>query len=433
MKVINNEGVLPPQITPVGGRLSNFVEGWKRITNNPYVPSIVAKGYRLRFTSPPLLRQSPWEIRSPQGPQEILGMREQITLMLQKNAITEVPPNSPGFLFERIPGTKSFRRVASSYRSKESERPNSCTLFPYVYDKLCAKLYPKRTKYAFKIDLQDAYFHVPIHPSSRKYLRFAFENKVYQFQVLPFGLNTAPQVFTRLGHTVTGYLHCQGISLIPYLDDWLIHHPDHQVLLRQQAQLINTLDLVGFILNRKKSELDLTQDLQFLRIRLRLDLAEASLLESRAWEIVARARQLSSLRVLTYSQVSQLMGSLNWASGLIPLGRLYLRPLQRHFHSLGLTDRFTPPRQSDPLVLANLLQQWQDLCFLTSVIPICTFQADLMIFTDASTQGWGAHMGDSKISGTWTRTASSISIVWSSKQSSLPYSIGLQCSRATRL
>ena len=96
-RVINNEGVLPPQVSPVGGRLSNFVEGWKRITNDPYVLSIVAKGYRLRFTSPPLLRQTPWEIRSPQDPQEILGMREQIFLMLQKNAIMEVPPDSPGF------------------------------------------------------------------------------------------------------------------------------------------------------------------------------------------------------------------------------------------------------------------------------------------------------------------------------------------------
>ena len=39
----------------------------------------------------------------------------------------------------------------------------------------------KREDYVFKIDLQDAYFHVLIHPHSRKYLRFAFENKVYQF------------------------------------------------------------------------------------------------------------------------------------------------------------------------------------------------------------------------------------------------------------
>ena len=118
----------------------------------------------------------------------------------------------------------------------------------------------------------------------------------------------------------------------------------------------------------------------------------------------ASARHLSSLRVLTYSQVPQLMGSLNWASGLIPLDRLYLRPLPRLFHSLGLTNRFTPPPRSDPLVLANLLRHWQDLRFLTSGIPIRTFQADFTIFTDTSTQGWGTHMGDSQISGTWTRT-----------------------------
>ena len=199
------------------------------------------------------------------------------------------------FLFKRIPGTEIFRRVGAGYRSKESKPP------------------------------QDAYFHVPIHPNSRKYLRSAFENRVYQFQVLPFGLNTAPQGFTRLGNMVTAYLHHQGISVIPYLDDWLIHHPDRQVLLQHQAQLINTLDLVGFILNRRKSELDLTQDLQFLGIRLRLDIGKALLPESKAWEIVARAHHLSSLRVLNYTQVSQLMGSLNRASGLIRMGHLYLR------------------------------------------------------------------------------------------------------------
>ena len=48
------------------------------------------------------------------------------------------------FLLERIPGKESFRRVASSYRSKESERPHSRTSFPYVHDKLCAKLCRKR-------------------------------------------------------------------------------------------------------------------------------------------------------------------------------------------------------------------------------------------------------------------------------------------------
>ena len=47
------------------------------------------------------------------------------------------------------------------------------------------------------IDLSDAYFQVPIHRSSRKYLRFFHEGQVFQFRALCFGLATAPQVFTR--------------------------------------------------------------------------------------------------------------------------------------------------------------------------------------------------------------------------------------------
>ena len=168
-------------------------------------------------------------------------------------------------LLKGIPGTQSFRRVASSNRFKMSERSHFCTSFSYVHYKLSSE--HRKGDYTFKIDLQDAYLHVPIHPSSRKYLRFAFENKVYQLRVLSFGLNTAPQIFTRLGHTVTGYLHCLGILVIPYLDDWLVHHPDYQVLLRHQVQLLKTLfkDLVGFTLNRKKSELDFITGLQCFR------------------------------------------------------------------------------------------------------------------------------------------------------------------------
>ena len=85
------------------------------------------------------------------------------------------------------------------------------------------------------------------------------------------------------------------------------------------------------------------------------------------------------------------------ASGLILLGRLHLRPLQQQFHTLGLTNRFTPPRRSDQSVLAPWT--YQDLSFLTSGIPVRLFQADFTIFTDAATQGWGAHMGNSQISG----------------------------------
>ena len=80
--------------------------------------------------------------------------------------------------------------------------------------------------------------------------------------------------------------------------------------------------------------------------------------------------RISSQKTLSYTEVAKFMGSLNWASGLIKLGHLHLRPLQLNFHSLGLTNRFSTPWRSDPVVLATLLRVWQDLSFLTSGIPI---------------------------------------------------------------
>ena len=218
----------------------------------------------------------------------------------------------PRILLKRIPGTKSFRRVASSYRFKGSERLYSCTSFPYVHYKLSSKL---RSKRRLRVQNRSAGCVLSrAYPSQQQ--------KVPQVRLREQGVPVSCATL-RSEHSPSGFCsngaHGDRLSSLSrdlgdtisrHLDDWLIHHPDRQVLLRHQAQLISTLDLVGFILNRKKSELDLTEDLQFLGIRLRLDLGEASLPESKAWEIVARACHLCSLQVLTYSQVSQLMESL---------------------------------------------------------------------------------------------------------------------------
>ena len=72
------------------------------------------------------------------------------------------------------------------------------------------------------LDLKDAYLQVPMHPESRKFLRFMVGGKVYQFKVLCFGLSTAPQVFTRVMAPVSAILHRTGVRLRHYLDDWLI-------------------------------------------------------------------------------------------------------------------------------------------------------------------------------------------------------------------
>ena len=56
-------------------------------------------------------------------------------------------------------------------------------------------LNPGQGIWAVSLDLEDAYFHVAIDLRNRKYLRFAYDSTVYQFQVHPFGLSTAPRTF----------------------------------------------------------------------------------------------------------------------------------------------------------------------------------------------------------------------------------------------
>ncbi len=43
------------------------------------------------------------------------------------------------------------------------------------------------------IDLRDAYFHIQVVQRHRRFLRFAFGEKAYQYKVLPFGLALAPR------------------------------------------------------------------------------------------------------------------------------------------------------------------------------------------------------------------------------------------------
>ena len=50
--------------------------------------------------------------------------------------------------------------------------------------------------FAISLDLQDAYFHVPMRPTFRKFLQLSLAGRVYQFKTLPFGLSTAPWLFT---------------------------------------------------------------------------------------------------------------------------------------------------------------------------------------------------------------------------------------------
>ena len=109
--------------------------------------------------------------------------------------------------------------------------------------------------YLVKIDLKDAYLTVPIWKGHQKYLRFLWKETLLKFACLPFGLATAPRVFTKLMKPVVAMLRQRGVRLIIYLDDMLIMAESASLALHHAASALNLLESLGFVVNYHKSQL----------------------------------------------------------------------------------------------------------------------------------------------------------------------------------
>lgn len=79
----------------------------------------------------------------------------------------------------------------------------------------------RNSSYFVGLDLRSGYWQIPMHPASIPCTAFRTRSGLYEFQVLPFGLKTAPATFTRLMDTVVGDLFWRGVCV--YLDDVLVH------------------------------------------------------------------------------------------------------------------------------------------------------------------------------------------------------------------
>ena len=91
------------------------------------------------------------------------------------------------------------------------------------------------------LDLKDAYLHVPIHSSDRRWLGFCLKNQVYRFNSLLFGLSTAPRTFTRIIKMIEEHPHLRQKFVFVYLDDWLLTAPSKEELqnaVKETTQLV---------------------------------------------------------------------------------------------------------------------------------------------------------------------------------------------------
>lgn len=115
-----------------------------------------------------------------------------------------------------------------------------------------------------RLDLKDAYLLVPIDPGDKKFLRFEYCNKLYQFKALPFGLSSASCVFIKIGKQIVNWLRKKGVKVVIYLDDFLIFGNSYKTCLNDTKLTRKLVIFLGFLINAEKSDLVPKKQCKFL-------------------------------------------------------------------------------------------------------------------------------------------------------------------------
>ena len=392
-----------PEI-PVGGRLSLFMNEWKKITDDKWVLEIIQKGYKLEFLKKPAFGGIK-HTRVPPDQIELISL--EIESLLKKNAIEKVSTKNAkaGFystLFLVAKNSGEMRPVINLRPLNKYLRK-----LHFKMDTLCKVLDLVQTgDWGLTLDLKDAYFHIKVFKKHRKYLRFCFQNQVYQFRALCFGPTVSPRVFTKVVAVVTAHLHRQNIRLASYLDDWLAVNQLRRMLLQNRDVILNLLFHLGFVVNKDKSNLVPTQKLTYIGGLFHLNTGLVYPTETRVKNL-KKAIKMILKGHRTARQFLVLLGQIASCLQLIPNARLFMRPIQLH-----LLKHWSPVRMDMsvkiPLTpqLGLHLNWWlQD----QNILKGYCFQPRsylVTLTTDASLWGWGAHLNGYLVQGRWSKLQS---------------------------
>ena len=179
-----------------------------------------------------------------------------------------------------------------------------------------------------KLDLKNAYRIIPIHPEDRWLLGVRWGGQTYIDAALPFGLCSAPKIFTTVADALMWIMQKHGIQYaIHYLDDFLfVGRPESPQCAEALDTALRICRWLGVPVASQKIEGPCKQ-LTFLGIeidtnsmQLRLPLAKLLALrqEIQKWQRRRRCKK---------RELESLIGSLNHAASVVGPGRTFLRGL----------------------------------------------------------------------------------------------------------
>ena len=255
-----------------------------------------------------------------------------------------------------------------------------------------------------KVDLKDAYFAIPIHQSHHQYLRFTFQGKCYQFRCLPFGLSSAPGVFTKTLKPALALLREMGVRLVACIDDILVLAESTELAKSHVEALVYLFQCLGFRINQKKSVLEPAQTMEFLGLTVDTVTMELRLPLEKMKKIRAESRAMARAEQVSARALARLVGKMNATSQVIPPAPLFFCHLQ-----MALSDTLNRNLQSYEAQVPmsqnckEKLMWWDNHMAKWNGKSLLSKEVDMTIDSDASLIGWGAVCLNQRTGGPWSQ------------------------------
>ena len=315
----------------VGCKLQKHFHNWTLITQDKLALEVVQNGYIPKFKEqPPLVRNpDPFEYDLNELQKEALD--KEIQHFLDNEVIEPVYDlNSPGYyscLFVRPRSNDSPNRWRCIFDISKLNKFLCAPRFK-MESPTTVRNFLKLNHFAVKLDLSDAFLHVPLHKSFRKYMRFFHRGRAYQFRSICFGANFSPYIFSYLMNTMMKFFHKMSIDICAYLDDCLGQHLVPSTLRHQILYVAKVMDHLGWTVNYQKSILDPIQLIDYIGLNIDYQLGLVFPPQERWRKIQQLCTYFLEIESTTAKLWSSLLGVLTSAQDMTYLGRLWLRPLQ---------------------------------------------------------------------------------------------------------
>lgn len=349
-----------------------------------------------------------WGVRraTVRNAKEVAGYKQQLEEMLREGIIVEREEKQIKFLnhtFLLAKDENDFRFILNAKQlNKHLTIPHfKLESIGTVLDTI------RRRDWLIKFDLKSAYSQVPVTAEAMNYLGFAYGGKTYVYRALPFGLATAPCLFTKIMKPVISRLREKYRCGI-YLDDGIMMFATMGEAEAGVKEMLQLMSALGIRISFKKSELTPTQALEFLGWRIDTGRMEVAVVERKraeagrrvvAW--IKRAKEKKQVKIRDFASISGLLSSMSLA---IPQAHLRLRlcteAIERNTKSQGWDGKM----QLDESVVPGL-EWWQQRLSTEIGMRLRPFVPDAQMSTDASRHGWGValvHEGkENRVRGDW--------------------------------